>query len=87
MNFFLLSFSLKLQFVNFDFLFTGDFTLLEFVSPGRQLILLSVFLVLEEQIVESLSAVFEISSKVELNPTVPFNKFGGATRKLLFLKN
>ena len=34
MNFFLLlSFSLKLQFVNFDFLFIGDLTLFELVFP------------------------------------------------------
>ena len=58
MNFILLlSFSLKLRFLKFDFLFTGDLTLFEVVplSPSTQLILLSVFLVFEEQTFESQS--------------------------------
>ena len=58
MNFILLlSFSLKLRFLKFDFLFTGDLTLFEVVplSPSTQLILLSVFLVFEERTFESQS--------------------------------
>ena len=47
------------------------------------LILLSVFLVLEEQIVEFLSVVSEISSEVEITH-VESLEFGWTTRKLLF---
>ena len=85
-SFLFLPFSLELWFVNFDFLFTGDFTLFQlifsfcwsiasftfyFSSSWRRCCLIIV------------SAVSEISSKVELTPAGPFNEFGGATRKLL----
>ena len=90
MNVFLfLSISLELRLVNFDFLFAGDFTLLELVFSFCQFIANFAFCFSSSgrtdcRIIDS--AVSEISSEVELIPAVPFNEFGGATRKLFFYK-
>ena len=75
--------------VNFDFLFTGDFTLLELVfsfcwSIANFAFCFSSFTRTDCRITDS--AVFEISSEVELTSAVPFNEFGGSTRKLFFYK-
>ena len=88
MNFFLLlSFSLKLQFVNFDFLFIEDLTLFKLVSSFSRstanfgLCFSSSW---RTDCLVIVSAVSEISSEVDLTPVGPFNEFGRATRKLLF---
>ena len=83
MSSFLLSFSLALQLANFDFLFTGDFTLLELVFSFCWSIANFAFC-FSSSIRTDHTAVSEISSEVELTPVVPFNEFGGATRKLFF---
>ena len=87
MNFFLFSFSLELQLVNFDFHFTGDFTLLGLVFSFCWSITNSAFSFSSSRgtdcrIIDS--TVSEISSEVELTPAVPFNEFDGATRKVFF---
>ena len=89
MKFFLLSFSLEPRLVHCDFLFTGDFTLLELVFLFCWSVANFAFCFYSSsrtdcQIIDS--AVSEISSEVELAPAVPFNEFGRATRKLFFYK-
>ena len=71
-----------------NFLSTGDFTLFElvFLSAGVKVILLCFSSSRRtdcRMIVYSSDC--EISSEVELTLPVPFNEFGRATRKLLFL--
>ena len=73
---------------HFDFLFTGDLTLLELIfsfcwSIANFTFCFSSSSRTDCQTIDS--AVSEISSEVELTPVVPFNEFGGATRKLFFL--
>ena len=85
--FLFLSFSLKLRFVNFDFLFTGDFTLFELVFSFCWSIANFAFCFSSPRRTDCwviVSAVSEISLETELTPTVPSNEFGGATRKLFF---
>ena len=83
-NFFLfLSFSLELRLVNFDFLFTGEFTLLELVFSFYWFIANFTFCFSSSsrtdcRIIDS--AISETSSEVELTPAVQFNGFGGAAR-------
>ena len=90
MNFFLfLSFSPELRFMNFDFLFTENFTLFELVFSFSRSIANFTFSFsssLRTNCRTIASAVSEISSKVEKTPAVPFNDFCGATRKLLLLE-
>ena len=90
MNFSLfLSFSPELRFMNFDFLFTGNFTLFELVFSFSRSIANFTFCFsssLRTNCRTIASAVSEISSKVEKTPAVPFNDFCGATRKLLLLE-
>ena len=89
MNFFLfLSFSPELRFMNFDFLFTEDFTLFDLVfSFSRSIANFTCFSSsLRTNCWTIVSAISEISSKVEKTPAVPFNDFCGATRKLLLLE-
>ena len=74
-------------YVNFKILFTGDFTLLEIVFSFCWSIAYFAFCFSSSRRTDSwiiYSAVFEISSEVELTPAAPFNEFGEATRKLLF---
>ena len=87
MNFFLfLLFSLELQFMNYEFLFTGDFALLELVlsfcwSIDNFTFCFSTSRRTDCRIIGS--AFSEISSEVELTLAVPLDEFGGDNRKLL----
>ena len=76
------------SFVNFDFLFTGDFTLLELVFSFCWSIANFAFCFSSSRRTDCriiVSAVSEISSEVELAPVVPFNEFGGY-QKITFYK-
>ena len=73
--------------MNCDFLFAGDYALLELVflicwSIAHFVFCFSSSSRTDCRIIES--AVSEISSEVKLTPAVPFNEFGRATRKLFF---
>ena len=70
--------------MNFDFL-TGDFTLLELVLSSYWSIADFAFCFSSSIRTDCRIIDSEISSEVELTPGVPFNEFGGATRKLFFL--